>query len=39
MAEELLLSSTRVLPEKLQDSGYEFLYSDIDKALTAYLQQ
>ena len=31
--EELLLSSTRVIPEKLTKSGYEFLYPDLKIAL------
>ncbi len=38
MAKELLLSSTKVLPEKLQESGYKFLYPDFEDALVAYLR-
>jgi uncharacterized protein (TIGR01777 family) len=33
MADELLLSSARVLPRKLQGSGYAFAYTDLDAAL------
>ena len=33
MADELLLSSTRVFPEKLVDSGYKFLHPDLSQAL------
>lgn len=33
MADELLLSSTRVTPKALQDSGYSFLYPDLLHAL------
>jgi uncharacterized protein (TIGR01777 family) len=39
MAEELLLSSTKVLPEKLQSSGYQFLYPDLEDVLSTYLLQ
>ncbi len=38
MAEELLLSSTRALPKKLQDSGYSFLYPDLASALKHLLE-
>ena len=38
MAEELLLSSTRTLPEKLQDSGYKFRYPTLKEALISYLR-
>lgn len=31
MAEEMLLSSARVMPEKLMQSGYHFLYSDLSR--------
>ena len=33
MAEALLLASTRVVPKRLQESGYRFLHPDIDTAL------
>ena len=33
MAEALMLASTRVVPKKLQQSGYEFQYPDIEAAL------
>ncbi len=33
MADELLLSSTRVVPKKLQQSGYEFRHADLTAAL------
>jgi hypothetical protein len=33
MADALLLSSARVFPERLQDSGFEFRYADISAAL------
>lgn len=33
MAEELLLSSTRVVPKKLLESGYKFLYPHLEDAL------
>lgn len=33
MAEELVLSSARVLPRKLLASGFEFLYPDLESAL------
>jgi uncharacterized protein (TIGR01777 family) len=33
MANELLLASTRVLPRGLLDSGYRFLYGDLESAL------
>ena len=33
MADELLLSSTRVFPEKLMDSGYKFQHPDLSQAL------
>jgi uncharacterized protein (TIGR01777 family) len=33
MADDLLLSSTRVVPEKLIESGYQFLYPNLDGAL------
>lgn len=33
MAKELLLSSTRVMPEKLKSSGFQFQYPKLEKAL------
>lgn len=33
MADELLLSSTRVEPAKLRETGYHFMYPDIESAL------
>ena len=33
MAEALLLASTRVLPERLEATGYEFRHRTIDDAL------
>lgn len=33
MADEMLLSSSRVNPEKIQQSGYQFHYPELDKAL------
>ncbi len=33
MGDELLLSSTRVLPKKLEESGYKFRYPRVDGAL------
>ena len=33
MAEALLLASTRVLPERLEATGYEFQHRTIDDAL------
>jgi uncharacterized protein (TIGR01777 family) len=37
MADALLLSSQRVIPRALQESGYQFLYTDLSAALTAIL--
>lgn len=34
MADDLLLSSTRVLPERLTDAGFQFEYGDIKEALS-----
>lgn len=34
MADALLLSSARVLPQRLIDAGFEFQHSDLDAALT-----
>ena len=39
MAEELLLSSTRVVPKVLQDSGYSFLYPELESALKHLLRR
>ncbi len=39
MAKELLLSSTKVVPKKLIESGYPFKYSQLEDALKAILQQ
>ena len=39
MADELLLSSTRVLPEKLIQSGYHFEYPDIESAFHHLFKQ
>ena len=38
MADELLLASQRVEPRVLQESGYQFLYTDLSAALTAILR-
>lgn len=38
MADALLLSSQRVLPQKLQQSGYSFHHSDLATALPAILE-
>jgi len=38
MADALLLSSQRVLPQKLEKLGYRFLHSDLSSALAAILQ-
>jgi uncharacterized protein len=35
MADGLLLSSARVHPERLIESGYQFKYSKVDQALRA----
>ncbi len=37
MADNLLLGSTRVVPERLQELGHEFAHSDIESALRAVL--
>lgn len=39
MGETLLLGSTRVLPKALQDSGYQFLFPDLEGALRHVLGQ
>lgn len=33
MAQELLLSGQRVMPKKILDAGYDFLYAELDDAL------
>ncbi len=38
MADALLLSSQRVLPQKLEKFGYRFLYADLGSALDAILR-
>jgi len=38
MAEQLLLSSSKVLPKVLIDHGYNFLHPTIDQALSAVLK-
>jgi hypothetical protein len=37
MADELLLASTRVLPKKLIDSGYQFLNPELEEAFEQML--
>jgi NAD dependent epimerase/dehydratase family enzyme len=37
MADALLLSSQRVLPQKLEKLGYRFLHSGLSSALAAVL--
>ena len=37
MADEMLLKSARVVPEKLQDTGYEFLFPDLRDGLAHLL--
>jgi NAD dependent epimerase/dehydratase family enzyme len=37
MADALLLSSQRVVPQKLQQLGYRFLHADLAVALAAVL--
>ncbi|MFK7819054.1 MAG: TIGR01777 family oxidoreductase, partial [Planctomycetaceae bacterium] len=38
MAEDLLLASARVVPNRLRESGFEFKYSDLNAALTHALE-
>lgn len=38
MAKELILSSTRVIPKKLTDAGFEFEHPEIDGALKSILK-
>jgi NAD dependent epimerase/dehydratase family enzyme len=37
MADEMLLSSARVYPVRLEEAGYDFQYSKIRKTLTHLL--
>ncbi|NIP39523.1 MAG: TIGR01777 family protein [Candidatus Dadabacteria bacterium] len=37
MAKEMILCSTRAIPKKLLDSGYDFYYSDIDSSFADLL--
>ncbi len=37
MAEELLLSSTRVVPQRLLDAGFDFAHADLESALRSIL--
>ena len=39
MADELLLSSTRVIPKKLMDSGYEFRHPELGGAFEHFLNR
>lgn len=39
MADELLLASIRVVPEQLQQHGFEFEHSDLETALRAVLNR
>ena len=38
MADETMLSSTRVMPQKLLDSGFKFKYIDLNEALSGILK-
>lgn len=38
MAQELLLSGQRVMPNKILDAGYEFQYAELEHALTEIVQ-
>jgi len=38
MGRELLLTSTRAIPDKLNAAGYRFRYEDLNDALRAALQ-
>ena len=38
MGQELLLSSTRVMPQELQKAGFEFRHPNLEAALTAVLE-
>ncbi len=37
MAKELLLASTRAVPDRLQNAGFEWRYPEIEAALRFYL--
>jgi uncharacterized protein (TIGR01777 family) len=37
MGEELLLNSTRILPSKLQETGFQYLFTDLEAAMRFYL--
>jgi hypothetical protein len=37
MAEETMLASTRVIPKKLSESGFQFKYTDLNEALSGIL--
>lgn len=39
MAQETMLASTRVIPKKLLDSGFEFKYTDLNDALSGILKK
>lgn len=39
MADEMLLSSTRVMPHKLLNAGYNFVHSNLEEALTNLLHK
>lgn len=39
MADALLLSSTRVLPKKLEKAGYKFIDEDLEKTLRSLLNK
>ena len=39
MADEMILSSTRVMPKKLMDAGYQFLFPDLQDALHYHLDR
>jgi NAD dependent epimerase/dehydratase family enzyme len=38
MADELLLSSTRVVPQRLQETGYQFRCATLESALNHVLK-
>lgn len=38
MADETMLSSTRVVPQKLLDSGFKFKFTELDEALSGILK-